>query len=136
MHKYDIGTHSAVIIDDKGNIVRSFYNKDFDTIEAMRAACLNAWQELVDRDTIDGFSPKHDGRHRLHKLQINIDIEGHKQAILFPQGDDGNFLAGYRIAGPKAWGTRQRIVEMRIDDSDLVHYIQNYAPHLISKLKR
>ena len=66
-------------------------------------------------------------------LDIEVNAEGNKLAILTKIGDEGS---GYRLAGPKAWGGSRNIATLKFKASDLVRFITDYAPEIISMLNK
>jgi hypothetical protein len=66
-----------------------------------------------------------------HIIEIHRNAEGSKLAFMGVKGGG----CCYRIAGPKAWGGSQELASIEVKDSDLVRYIQEYAPHIIKELK-
>jgi len=71
-----------------------------------------------------------------HILDIEINAEGQKLAILSPTDESGDVQSGYRIAGPKAWGGSRNIARLKISTNDLARYIKEYAPDVAAELYR
>ena len=72
----------------------------------------------------------------MHILDIEINAEGNKLAILSPANENGEPECGYRIAGPKAWGGSRNLARLKISDDDLIAYINEYAPEIKDKLNK
>ena len=70
----------------------------------------------------------------IHYLQIELNAEGNKLAIMSPMDDEGKISGGYRIAGPKAWGGSRTLADIKISTHDLVCYIKEYAPDVLKQL--
>jgi hypothetical protein len=69
-----------------------------------------------------------------HRIEISINAEGRKLAIMSPINDEGIAAdGGYRIAGPKAWGGSKVIASIDINEKDLYEYIKAYTPDLLIK---
>ena len=76
-----------------------------------------------------------DMSHKIHLLEIEINAEGDKLAYLSPLDEKGETGSGYRISGPKPWGGSKNLASLKISESDIVAYIENYAPGIKRKLK-
>jgi hypothetical protein len=71
---------------------------------------------------------------KLHLLEVEINGEGNELAYLSPLDEKGETEGGYRITGPKPWGGSENIARLKISESDIIHYIQQYAPEIGRKL--
>lgn len=70
----------------------------------------------------------------LHILEIEQNAEGSKLAYLSPADENGHAQSGYRIAGPKAWGSSHNLARLKLSTNDLVTYIKKYAPDVMDAL--
>jgi len=84
---------------------------------------------------LGGFTlNKKENRMALHMLEIEVNAEGNKLAYLSPTNEKGETQSGYRLAGPKAWGGSKNIARLKVSTSDIVRYIKEYAPDVLTEL--
>lgn len=66
----------------------------------------------------------------VYLLDIEQNAEGSKLACLRKEGSG----CGFRIAGPKAWGSSRNLAKLKITEDDLVTFIEQYAPEIKERL--